>query len=206
MFEVFSTLTIRNIKKNIMRNLTRISCLTLISRPMYALTKFVCLFLSLLLLSSCSKSEEPDYPAVASSISNSILIDILDSEGNSLIDNEAIMNGLSFLGRDGYKIPFHTVEIGDEKIIRTVFPLPMESSMNYSDDRKEGYGESTLTIKAKDFKYIFKGLFHYTCSHPDIEMFGGNGIKIIEIHSNDPNVSISEDANFLKITIKIASD
>lgn len=55
------------------------------------------------LLSSCSNSEEPDYPAVASSISNSILIDILDSEGNSLIDNEAIMNGLSFIGRDGYK-------------------------------------------------------------------------------------------------------
>lgn len=58
------------------------------------------------LLSSCSNSEEPDYPAVASSISNSILIDILDSEGNSLIDNEAIMNGLSFIGRDGYKNTF----------------------------------------------------------------------------------------------------
>lgn len=173
---------------------------------MSTLIKIVCLFLPLLLLPSCSNSEEPDCPAVASSISNSILIDILDSEGNSLIDNEAIMNGLSFIGRDGYKIPFHAVEIGDEKIIRTVFPLPMESSMSYSDDRKNGHGESNLTIKANDFKYIFKGFFHYTCSHPDIEMFGGNGIKLIEIHSNAPNVSISEDANFLKITIKIASD
>lgn len=170
------------------------------------LIKFSCLLFSMALLSSCSNSEEPDYPAVASSISNSILIDILDSEGNSLIDNEAIMNGLSFIGRDGYKIPFHAVEIGDEKIIRTVFPLPMESSMSYSDDRKNGYGESNLTIKANDFKYIFKGFFHYTCSHPDIEMFGGNGIKLIEIYSNAPDVSISEDANFLKITIKIASD
>ncbi|CBW20829.1 hypothetical protein [Bacteroides fragilis] len=108
------------------------------------LIKFSCLLFSMALLSSCSNSEEPDYPAVASSISNSILIDILDSEGNSLIDNEAIMNGLSFIGRDGYKIPFHAVEIGDEKIIRTVFPLPMESSMSYSDDRKNGYGESNL--------------------------------------------------------------
>ncbi len=103
---------------------------------MSTLIKIVCLFLPLLLLPSCSNSEEPDYPAVASSIFNSILIDILDSEGNSLIDNESIMNGLSFIGRDGYKIPFHAVEIGDEKIIRTVFPLPMESSMSYSDDRK----------------------------------------------------------------------
>ena len=65
---------------------------------MCALTKFICLFLPLLLLSSCSNSEEPDYPTVASSIFNDVLIDVLDSEGNSLIDNEAIMNGLSFIG------------------------------------------------------------------------------------------------------------
>lgn len=187
-----------------MRNLTRISCLSFISRPMYTLTKFVCLFLPLLLMSSCSNSEDPDYPTVASSIFNDVLIEVLDSEGNSLIDNEAIMNGLSFIGRDGYKIPFHTVEIGDEKIIRTVFPLPMESSMSYSDDRKEGYGESNLTVNVNSFKFNLRGKFHYTCTYPN--MYGGNGVKIIEIHSNNPNVSISEDANFLKITIKIASD
>ena len=123
------------------------------------LIKFSCLLFSMALLSSCSNSEEPDYPAVASSISNSILIDILDSEGNSLIDNEAIMNGLSFIGRDGYKIPFHAVEIGDEKIIRTVFPLPMESSMSYSDDRKNGYGESNLTIKLMILSIYSKASF-----------------------------------------------
>ena len=205
MIEACTTLNSRTDKKiEIMRNLTRISCLSLISRSMYTLTKFVCLFLPLLLLSSCSKYEEPDYPTVASFIFNDVLIDVLDSEGNSLIDNEAIMNGLSFIGRDGYKIPFHTVEIGDEKIIRTVFPLPMESSMSYSDDRKEGYGESNLTVNVNGFKFNLRGKFHYTCTYPN--MYGGNGIKIIEIHSNNPNVSISEDANFLKITIKIASD
>lgn len=205
MIETCTTLNNRTDKKiEIMRNLTRISCLSFISRPMYTLTKFVCLFLPLLLMSSCSNSEDLDYPTVASSIFNDVLIEVLDSEGNSLIDNEAIMNGLSFIGRDGYKIPFHTVEIGDEKIIRTVFPLPMESSMSYSDDRKEGYGESNLTVNVNGFKFNLRGKFHYTCTYPN--MYGGNGIKIIEIHSNNPNVSISEDANFLKITIKIASD
>lgn len=189
-----------------MRNLTRISCLSLIFRPMYTLTKFVCLFLSLLLLSSCSNSEEPDYPTVASSIFNDVLIDVLDSEGNSLIDNEAIMNGLSFIGRDGYKIPFHTVEIGDEKIVRTVFPLPMESSMSYSDDRKEGYGESNLTVNVNGFKFNLRGKFHYTCSYPNIEMYGGNSLKLIEIHTNDSNISINKETNFPKITIKITSD
>lgn len=37
-------------------------------------------------------------------------------------------------------------------------------------------------------------------------MYGGNGIKIIEIHSNNPNVSINEETNVPKIAIKIASD
>lgn len=171
---------------------------------MSTLIKIICLFLPLLFLSSCSNSEELDYPAVASSISNDVLIDILDSEDNSLIENEAIMNGLSFIGRDGYKIPFHTVKIGGEKIIRTVFPLPMESSMSYSDDRKDGYGESNLTVNVNGLKFNLRGKFHYTCTYPNI--LGGDGIQIIEIHSNDPNVSISEDGNYLKITIKIASD
>lgn len=168
------------------------------------LIKFSCLLFSMALLSSCSNSEEPDYPAVASTISNNVLIDVLDSEGNSLIDNEAIMNGLSFIGKDGCKIPFHVVEIGEEKLIRTIFPLPMESLMSYSDDRKDGYGESNLTVNVNGFKFNLRGKFHYTCTYPN--MFGGNGIKLIEIHSNAPDVSISEDANFLKITIKIASD
>lgn len=173
---------------------------------MYTLTKFVCLFLPLLLLSSCSKYEEPDYPTVASFIFNDVLIDVLDSEGNSLIDNEAIMNGLSFIGRDGYKIPFHTVEIGDEKTIRTIFPLPMESSMSYSDDRKDGYGESNLTVNINGYKFNLRGKFHYTCSYPNIEMYGGNSIKLIEIHTNDSNITINKETNFPKITIKITSD
>ena len=60
------------------------ACTTLNSRTylkiviMRNLIKFSCLLFSMALLSSCSNSEEPDYPAVASSISNSILIDILD--------------------------------------------------------------------------------------------------------------------------------
>lgn len=171
---------------------------------MCALTKFVCLFLPLLLLSSCNNSEEPDYPVVASAISNSVLIDILDSEGNSLTDNEAIMNGLSFIGTNGYEIPFHVVEIEEEKLICVNFPLPMESSMSYSDDRNDGYGESNLIVNVNGFKFDLRGKFHYTCTYPNI--YGGDGIEIIEIHSNDPNVSINEEANFLKVAIKIASD
>lgn len=154
---------------------------------------------------SCSNSEEPDYQTVASNISNSILVDILDSEGNSIIDNEAIMNGLSFIRKDGYSLPFHVVEIGKEKLITTNFPLPMESSMSYSDDRKDGYGESNLIVNVNNFKFNLKGKFHYTCTNPNVEMYGGNGIRIIEIDSNDSNVFINEDANFLKITIKITS-
>jgi hypothetical protein len=114
------------------------------------------------------------------------------------------MNGLSFIGQDGYKIHFHVVEIGEEKLIRTIFPLPMESSMSYSDDRNDGYGESNLTVNVNGLKFYLKGKFHYTCTYPNI--YGGSGVKIIEIHSNNPNVSITEGTNVPKIFIKIASD
>ena len=173
---------------------------------MYTLIKIVCLFLPLLLLPSCSNSEEPDYPVVASSIFNDVLIDVFDSEGNSLIDNEYIMNGLSFIGKEGYEIPFHVVVIGEEKLIRTIFPLPMESSMSYSNDRKDGYGESNLTINVNSFKINLRGKFHYTCTYPN--MYGGNSIKIFEIQADAPNVfvSINEETNAPKVAIKIASD
>lgn len=171
---------------------------------MCVMNKFVCLFFPLLLLSSCSNFEESDYPVVASSIFNDVLIDVLDSENNSLVDNENIKNGLSFIGKDGYEIPFHVIEIGEEKLIRTIFPLPMESSMRYSDDRKDGYGESNLTVNVNGFKFNLRGKFHYTCTYPN--MYGGDNIKIVEIHSNDPNVSINEETNVPKIAIQIVSD
>lgn len=170
---------------------------------MCALIKLVCIALPLFILSSCSNSEEPDYPAVASSISNDILIDILDSEGNNLIENESVIRDLSFVDKDGYKKPFHVVNIGDNRYIRTVFPLPMESSMSYSDDRKNGYGESILTVSVQGLKFNLEGKFQYTCTHPDKEMFGGNGIKITEIHCDDSKISVVEYAYCLKVTIKL---
>jgi hypothetical protein len=154
---------------------------------------------------SCSNTEEPDYPAVASNVSNRILVDILDSEGNSLIDNEAVMTGLSFVGKDGSSRPFHIVEIDKEKLITTNFPLPMESAMSYSADRKEGYGESDLTVNINKLRFKLKGKFQYTCTNPNTEMYGGNGISIIGIDTSDSNVFMNEDANSLKVTIKITS-
>ena len=174
---------------------------SLISRPMCTLTKFIGPFLLLFLLSSCSNSEEPDYRKFASSISNDVLIDVLDSEGHSCINNEGILDELSFTEKEGYKIPFHVVKVGKENLIRTRFPLPMESSMSYSHDRRKGYGESNLIVNVKGFKFNLRGKFFYTCTYPN--MYGGDGIKIIEIHSDDPMVSISEEADCLKISVNL---
>lgn len=172
---------------------------------MRALTNFVCIVLPMALLSSCRHSEEPDYPRIASAISNYVLVDVLDSESNSLVDNEVIVNGLSFVDKDGDKSPFNIVETGDGKLISTVFPLPMESSMSYSDNsRNDGYGESTLTVNVNGLKYELKGKFHYTCPYPGI--YGGDSIKIIEIHCDDPDVSVNTSGETPRIAIKIVSD
>ena len=169
---------------------------------MKKLVKIGCLLLSFLTLSSCGHSEGEDCPAVASSIHNDVLFDVLDSNGNSLAsDEDYIINNLAFAETGGDKIPFSIVDAGENKQISLRFPLPKESAMKYTADKTSGYGESTLVVKVSGAKYKLKGLFHYTCTHPHFAEFGCNGIKLVEIKSNYSNVSVSEAGDSLKVTV-----
>ena len=49
---------------------------------------FSLIMLFMMFMSSCSKEDSEDYVVIASAISNSILLDVQDSEGNSLVENE----------------------------------------------------------------------------------------------------------------------
>ena len=167
--------------------------------------KIICFFLPLCLLLSCNKPEEEDYCPVLGLIHNDILVDVLDFEGNKLIDSNFIVNNLAFIRSDGYNIPFDMDKVGEEKLIKTCFPPPTISAMRYSDDRNSGYGESKLIVKVNDRKYTLRGSFHCTNSFPDIEIFACVPIKIIGIQSDHPEISVSEYADRLKVTIKIAS-
>ncbi len=166
--------------------------------------KIVFVFLALTLLNSCNNSEEFDYPFYASNISNSIYVDILDSEDNSIIDNEIIMNGLTFYRTNGGKISFSVDERDNEKLISAGVPLPMFSTMTFSEDQSEGYGESYLTINVDGQKFNLIGKFYFSDSCPGNDnMYGGNGIHLIEIHTDDPNISITKHFNTPKIIIRI---
>lgn len=48
------------------------------------------IMLLMMFMTSCSKEENEDYVAIASAVSNSILLDVQDSEGNSLLENEVM--------------------------------------------------------------------------------------------------------------------
>ncbi|MDE5611840.1 MAG: hypothetical protein K2I90_07490, partial [Odoribacter sp.] len=95
--------------------------------------KIICFFLPLCLLLSCNKPEEEDYCPVSGLIHNDILVDVLDFEGNKLIDSNFIVNNLAFIRSDGYNIPFDMDNVGEEKLIKTCFPPPTISAMRYSD-------------------------------------------------------------------------
>ncbi len=75
------------------------------------------IMLLILVMTSCSKEESVEYPAIASAISNSFLLEIQDSEGNRLIDDEDFVKSITFIKPDGYKYSGHLKEIEGEKFI-----------------------------------------------------------------------------------------
>lgn len=161
--------------------------------------KYFCWMFPLCLLLSCNEKVEEDYLTIASSISNGILIEVIDSEGNNLILNEEKTEGVSLIQTDGYKIPFNIVNVDGNAVIKANFPLPTQSSMSYSDDRLSGYGESVLIFKINNTEYLLKGFFHYICSYP--EMFGGDRINLIEVKYNDKIVS--NDNNLADLVVSL---
>ncbi len=158
----------------------------------------------MLVMTSCSKEESVEYPAIASAISNSFLLEIQDSEGNSLILNEEFVKDITFIKHDGYKFSGWLKDIGGERFIESNFPLPLMSEMKYSDDKTSGNGTQQLSILINGTMYDLQGDFHYTSILSDKELFGGDEIRLVEIKSNNPLVSKSvEFGNYIKIVITI---
>ena len=54
---------------------------------------FSLIMLLMMFITSCSKEDSEDYVAIASAVSNSIVLDVQDSEGNSLVENEECVKG-----------------------------------------------------------------------------------------------------------------
>ena len=167
---------------------------------------FSLIMLLIILMSSCGKEESKFYFTTASAISNSILLDVQDSEGNSLIENEEYVKGIAFIQPDVYKSTGNVVDIDGKRFIEAIFPVPMMSSMIFSEDGNSGYGEQQLYIQIKGTKYELKGVFQYSNDLSDRELYGGSVIRLIEIKSNDPAVSESEEyGNYIKIVITVAN-
>ncbi|MDE6559918.1 MAG: hypothetical protein K2K75_00905 [Muribaculaceae bacterium] len=162
--------------------------------------------LLMILMSSCSKEDSEDYVAIASAISNSILLDVQDSEGNSLVENEEYVKGITLIQSNGYKYSGRIVDIDGKQFVESAFPLPLKSAMYFTGDGQSGYGEQQLTILIGDSKYELQGVFHFSSDSSDRELYGGSVIRLIEIKSNNPAVSESEEyGSYIKIVITVAN-
>ena len=162
--------------------------------------------LLMMFITSCSKEDSEDYVVIASAISNSILLDVQDSEGNSLVENKEYVKGIAFIQSDGYKYSGRIVDMDGKQFVESAFPLPLKSAMDFTDGGKSGYGEQQLTILIDDSKYELQGLFHFSNDSSDRELYGGSVIRLIEIKSNDSAVSDSEEyGSYIKIVITVAN-
>ena len=167
---------------------------------------FSLIMLLMMFITSCSKEDSEDYVVIASAISNSILLDVQDSEGNSLVENEDYVKGTAFMQPDGYRYSGRIVDVDGKQFVESAFPLPFKSAMDFTDDGKSGYGEQLLTILIGDSKYELQGVFQFSNDSSDRELYGGSVIRLIEIKSNNPAVSESEEyGSYIKIVITVAN-
>ena len=116
---------------------------------------FSLIMLLMMFIISCSKEDSEDYVVIASAISNSILLDVQDSKGNSLVENEEYVKGIAFIQPDGYKYSSRIVDMDGKQFVESAFPLPLKSAMDFTDNGQSGYGEQQLTILIGDSNFSF---------------------------------------------------
>ena len=167
---------------------------------------FSLVMLLMMFITSCSKEDSEDYVVIASAVSNSILLDVQDSEGNSLVENEECVKGITFIQPDGYKYSGRIVDVDGKQFVESAFPLPLKSAMSFSDNGQSRYGEQQLTILIGDSKYELQGVFHFSNDFSDRELYGASVIRLIAIKSKDPAISeIEEYGSYIKIVITVAN-
>lgn len=78
--------------------------------------------------------------------------------------------------------------------------------MSFTDDGKSADGEQQLALLIDGVEYELQGVFHYSSDFSDKELYGGNVIRLIEIKSNNPAVSESDEYDsYIKIVITVGN-
>lgn len=156
---------------------------------------FLVIGILLMLLNCKDRSEENYEPEVASSISSSFALSIVDEKGNDLLTDKNFVGKISATGNLSKKTQnFSSVSWNKEgglNFIDVYADRPDRKTMQpaITETNKVSYGSSELVLNIADASTKLQCDFRLTASN-DPKMFGGSGLYLIKIKlSNGEEVS-----------------
>lgn len=163
---------------------------------------FVSLLLVLTTFTSCSKDEEEYEPMFASALLNSLLIEIVDENGE-IADYEKLLSEgkLSVIGQTSkQEKKIRITNCQGKKVIDTSADLPDQKHMVFNTDKTEGYGKTDLQIEINDKKFTISVNFNYNSVNKP-NFYGGSSIWIKDIEYDGKTITSTEYISIFSIRI-----
>ena len=166
---------------------------------------FVSLLLVLTIFSSCSKDDEEDYePMVASALSNTLFIEILDENGEVIDYDNLLSEGkLSVIGQvSKQEKKIRITNYQGKKVIDVSADLPDQKHMVFNTDKTEGHGKTDLLLEINDKKFTISVNFDFHSAN-EPNLIGGSSIYIKDIEYEGKTITPTE---YHSIRIKLTDD
>ena len=169
---------------------------------MKIISLFICLLLVLTTFTSCSKDEEEYEPMFASALLNSLLIEIVDENGE-IADYEKLLSEgkLSVIGQTSkQEKKIRITNYQGKKVIDTSADLPDQKHMVFNTDKTEGYGKTDLQIEINDKKFTISVNFEYSSVNKP-NFYGGSSIWIKDVEYDGKTITPTEYISIFSIII-----
>ena len=169
---------------------------------MKIISLFICLLLVLTTFTSCSKDEEEYEPMFASALLNSLLIEIVDENGE-IADYEKLLSEgkLSVIGQTSkQEKKIRITNYQGKKVIDISTDLPDYKHMVFNTDKTEGYGKTDLQIEINDKKFTISVNFNYNSVNKP-NFYGGSSIWIKDIEYDGKTITPTEYISIFSIRI-----
>lgn len=166
---------------------------------------FVSLLLVLTTFTSCSKDDEEEYePMFASALLNSLLIEIVDENGEIADYEKLISEGkLSVIGQASkQEKKIRITNYQGKKVIDTSADLPDQKHMVFNTEKTEGYGKTDLRIEINGKKFTMSVNFNYNSVNKP-NFYGGSSIWIKDIEHDGKTITPTEHLSIFSIRIRL---
>ena len=141
---------------------------------------------------------------VASALSNTLFIEIIDKNGEVIDYDNLLSEGkLSVIGQmSKQEKKIRITNYQGKKVIDVSADLPDQKHMVFNTDKTEGHGKTDLLLEINDKKFTISVNFDFHSAN-EPNLIGGSSIYIKDIEYEDKTITHTE---YHSIRIKLTDD